>query len=65
MPNKTYCCPDCGSERITVDVVTTYYVNSLEYVGTTSSQEADAPCWCFYCLWEGKRSELKETKIEN
>ena len=58
-----FTCPDCGSERVTVTAEQMFFVNGGEhYCHSVKTQDDDAKSRCLACLWEGRRTDLKETE---
>ena len=63
MSNKTYCCPECGSEKLFVYLQDCYVLNKMEfYYHSSKTHDHDVDCRCGECCWNGVRSELKESQ---
>ena len=56
-------CPECGSEKVTVEHIQTFMANTLEhYCHSVKVQDADSTSCCLDCPWIGQRDQLVEVK---
>lgn len=63
MSDRLLVCPECGSDEVTVTVVTKYMVNTLEHwCHSVKSHDDNAEVNCINCGWDGFRSDLVEDK---
>ena len=52
-------CPDCGSDRVTVQHVETFMVNTEEhYCHSAKTHDDDSESTCLDCFWKGCRGDL-------
>lgn len=58
---KTYVCPECGSEEVTATAEQMFMVNTGDhYCHSVKSHDYDAKAKCLSCDWKGQRGELVE-----
>jgi hypothetical protein len=62
---NTYCCPDCDSQDIIVELVDAWWLNTREHYGhITKTHDPCAQVSCYSCGWNGRREELVEGNID-
>lgn len=55
-----FVCPECGSDRVTVEARTKYMANGLDHwCHTVKVQDSNALADCLECEWSGINSDLK------
>lgn len=66
MTEKTYVCPECGSDRVTLEERTMWMANTGElWCHRVKEHDHDAVADCLDCDWQGIHSDLTRTQQPN
>lgn len=63
--DKLLRCPDCGSDKVTVEWITTYMANSGDhYCHSMKTHDPDTKAHCLFCGWDGLRMNLVVGEVD-